>query len=158
MFRSSLHHYTCLQIRYEANSKIWRKFLESSSWVEFLWFIGYSKWADILRALESDFLESNTIWPIPYPTFSKLGENFGKKGVIFDEIFDFLGIRIWLFEILNYLNRSASNFLISDDICIQLFAIRSFTNDDIMRNSSWYDDLFISLGGKGSGSIVFSML
>ena len=140
--------------------------LHDFSLLPYLWIpmIYWRKWADILRALESDFLESNTIWPIPYPTFSKLGENFGKKGVIFDEIFYFLGIRIWLFEILNYPNRSESDFLISDDICIQLFAIRSFTNDDIMRNSSWYDDLFISLGGKGSGSIfnrwniVFSML
>ena len=70
----------------------------------------------ILRASESDFLESNTIWPIPYPTFSKFGAKFGKKGVIFDEIFDFLGIRIRLFEILNYPNQSESDFLISDDI------------------------------------------
>ena len=79
----------------------------------------------ILRPSESDFLESNTIWPIPYPTFSKFGAKFGKKGVIFDEIFDFLGIRIRLFEILNYPNRSESDFLISDDICIRLFAIHS---------------------------------
>ena len=83
----------------------------------------------ILRASESDFLESNTIWPFPYPTFSEFGAKFGKKWVIFDEIFDFLGIRIWLFEILNYPNRSESNYLISDDICIRLFGIRSFTKN-----------------------------
>ena len=82
----------------------------------------------ILRASESNFLESNTIWPIPYPTFSKFGAKFGKKGVIFDEIFDFLGIRIRLFEILNYPNRSESDFLISDNICTRLFGIRSFTS------------------------------
>ena len=77
----------------------------------------------ILRASESDFLESNNIWPI-----SKFGAKFGKKGLIFDEIFDFLGIQIQLFENLNYPNRSESDFLISDDICIRLFAIRSFTS------------------------------
>ena len=82
----------------------------------------------ILRASESDFLESNNIWPILYPTFSKFGAKFGKKGLIFDEIFDFLGIWIQLFENLNYPNGSESDFLISDDICIRLFAIRSFTS------------------------------
>ena len=51
--------------------------------------------------------------------------------MIFDQIFDFLGIRIRLFENLNYPNRSESDFLISDDICIRLLGIRSFTNDKV---------------------------
>ena len=34
----------------------------------------------ILRASESNFLESNTIWPFTYPTFSEFGAKFGKKG------------------------------------------------------------------------------
>ena len=46
----------------------------------------------ILRASESNFLESNTIGPFPYPTFSEFMAKFGKKGAIFDEIFDFLVI------------------------------------------------------------------
>ena len=53
------------------------------------------------------------------------GKIWEKEGDIWCEIFDFLGIRIWLFENLNYPNQSESDFLISDDICIRLFAIRS---------------------------------
>ena len=38
--------------------------------------------------------------------------------------------KIWLFEILNYPNRTESDFLISDDISIRLFSIPSFTSSD----------------------------
>ena len=63
-----------------------------------------------------------------YLTFSKFRANFKKISGYSKKIFDFLGIRIRLFEISNYPNRSESDLLLSDDISIRLFDIRSTTS------------------------------
>ena len=86
----------------------------------------------ILRPSEFDFLESNTIWPIPHPTFSKFGAKFGRKGVIFDDIFDSLGIRIWRFEILNYPNRTESDFLTSN-VIIHTTCVRNLLSHFLLK-------------------------
>ena len=53
----------------------------------------------ILRASESNFLESNTIWPFTYPTFSEFGAKFGKKG-------GDIWLNIRLFDKYKYYNKT----------------------------------------------------
>ena len=103
-------------------------------------------------------LSSPTFWgQIPirhylYPTFSKIRANFKKISGYSKKIFDFLGIRIWLFEISNYPNRSESDSLPSDDIHMRLFDIRSTTTYSIYWENIYYldtDSVFLSLRSMG---------